>query len=137
MTVGFGVVGTGMMGRIYVRALADVDTSPRASADTPDTLVSVRADFTGPVRLVQQVVQIVREGVANVERHARARSATVSVHQEGEQLVIRLDDDGIGLPDDGTLPWSISSRVRELGGQIGVVPAASSGAHLVIALPEA
>lgn len=43
------------------------------------------------------VLQIVREALANVIRHARARSARVSLRRLGPQIEVEVSDDGRGL----------------------------------------
>ena len=97
---------------------------------------SVHADFTGSGELVDQVLQILREGVVNVRRHADAGSAAIRVRMDGPEVLISIDDDGIGLRPDARLPWSLSSRVSELGGVIRVARNDEPGAHLTIELPK-
>jgi len=46
------------------------------------------------------VLQVVREALSNVEHHAHARKAEVTLHLEhGNRLRVRIDDDGRGLTD--------------------------------------
>jgi signal transduction histidine kinase len=122
--------------RNYVRALADLEVSPDSGDRSDDTWVTMRVDFAGRAPLAHHVVHIVREGLANIQRHAQARSAAIVVESRGDELVITVDDDGVGLPEGGAPPWSIASRVRELRGRIEPSPG-PEGAHLVIALPRA
>ncbi|WP_047396244.1 MULTISPECIES: histidine kinase [Chitinibacter] len=44
------------------------------------------------------VLQIVREALANVERHAQASHAEISLQWQAPHIVVTIDDDGIGLP---------------------------------------
>jgi two-component system nitrate/nitrite sensor histidine kinase NarX len=47
------------------------------------------------------VLQIVREALSNVARHARARHAAVSLHSEAVgKVVVVVEDDGQGIPDE-------------------------------------
>src|SRR2546425_3165733 len=84
--------------------------------------------------LVEHVLQILLEGVRNVRRHAFARTASIEAQIAGVDIQIRLDDDGLGFADGAGAPWSISSRVEQLGGQLQVARDTRAGAHLAIAL---
>jgi signal transduction histidine kinase len=122
--------------RGYVRQLAEVEPSEAQAEPSADTRVQVRADFGGSPAMVENVLSIVREAVANVRRHARARQAAVSVRAADGQVVIAVDDDGVGFADPERLPWSMSSRVNEVGGLIEVARDQRPGAHLRLAVPE-
>ncbi|HLS81643.1 MAG TPA: histidine kinase [Steroidobacter sp.] len=46
------------------------------------------------------VLQLIREALSNVVHHARARRAVVSLEHAGDnQIRVRIDDDGIGIPE--------------------------------------
>ena len=123
--------------RAYVRELADVEPNgPRASRNGHTRFV-VTADFAGSAPFVDQVLQILREAVTNVKRHADARSAVITVRAADAQVYIAIDDDGVGFMDPDRIPWSMSSRVTDVGGMIRVARDARPGAHLRLALPEA
>lgn len=48
-----------------------------------------------------QVLQIIREALANVVRHSHARCVQVSLlPRPGDGVEVRVEDDGIGLPDE-------------------------------------
>src|SRR6185503_17434279 len=96
--------------RSYVRQLAEVEPSERQDEQTADTHVDVQAEFGGSPAMVENVLNIVREAVANVRRHARARQAAVSVRAADGQVLIAVDDDGVGFANPERLPWSMSAR---------------------------
>jgi PAS domain S-box-containing protein len=121
--------------RNYVRDLAGVEERRAARRSTSDTHVSVSANFSASSTEVDEVLQIVREAVANVDRHACASSTAIVVWAEDGELRIAVDDDGVGFPADGKPPWSIAFRVDRAGGNVRLergVP----GAHVRIALPQ-
>lgn len=69
----------------------------------------------------QTTYRVVQEGVTNVLRHARAEAMEVAVTVSGEELLIEIKDDGIGLPE--TLAFGrgligMRERVRALGGAL-------------------
>lgn len=61
--------------------------------------------FSGPVDLLvagslaDDVLAVVRESLANAARHAQATRVEVSVIVDDDQVVVTVDDDGIGVPD--------------------------------------
>ena len=84
-----------------------------------------------PVRSVEVHI----EGVRNTVRHAGADAAVIRTAAAGEALRITMDDNGIGFSRVSTPPWSIASRVAELGGEVRIVETPKPGAHLEIELP--
>jgi signal transduction histidine kinase len=73
--------------------------------------------------LTDDVVAVVREGLANAARHAHASSVTVRVDVRGTaplgRVLVEVEDDGIGLPprrerSSGT--GNLAARARQHGG---------------------
>ncbi len=62
------------------------------------------ADWTGVVLNPNEqihLLQIIREALNNVVKHARATQARVQLRSlEDGEVMVEIDDDGIGLPDD-------------------------------------
>lgn len=123
--------------RGYMRSLAGLESEDGAIAVPRQTRFSVRAEFTGEAPLVDHVLQVLREGVSNVVRHAAARSARLSVVAADGMIIITIDDDGTGFVAPEIQPWSIASRVRELNGEMEVLHDSRPGAHLRISVPQA
>src|SRR2546425_2919311 len=123
--------------RVYVRELADIEPGQPAREYSADTRFVVNADFAGSGVLVDQVFQLVREAVTNIRRHARARTAIVSIAAAAPNVLITVDDDGVGFSDPRQVPWSIASRVADAGGTIRVSRDDAHGAHLKVAIPQA
>jgi signal transduction histidine kinase len=123
--------------RSYIRSLVEREITPAPVAYHDATRVSVHADFAGPAPLVEHILSIMLEGTRNVRRHARARSAAISARTVAGELVLAIDDDGIGVPAGTDAPWSIASRVRESGGELVLEKDGQPGCHLLIQLPAA
>ncbi len=122
--------------RAYLRELAgQPHCEPAVAAGDPHFSVRVSIDGSGAV--VEQVFRILREGVTNVRRHADARRARVEAVNDGTRVTIVLDDDGRGFGVDAAPPWSIMSRVTELGGSLEIAREETPGAHLAISIPVA
>ncbi|APE30720.1 nitrate/nitrite sensor protein NarX [Halomonas aestuarii] len=71
------------------------------------------------------VLQVVREALANVHKHARAHWAAVTVRFAEARLRVMIEDDGIGLEDDGSPPMHyglviMRDRAETLGGEFEV-----------------
>jgi two-component system, NarL family, sensor histidine kinase DevS len=63
--------------------------------------------FDGPVdtvvtdRVREHLLATLREALSNVTRHAHASAATIKVVIDGREVVLRVDDDGVGFDGDG------------------------------------
>jgi len=85
--------------------------------------------------------RIVQEAVNNVDKHARARVADVLVCVRGVELVLRVDDDGIGIPPGhlrrapGLGLISMEERARLLGGTLHVETSPLGGARIEVRFP--
>lgn len=70
-------------------------------------------------RLHLDILQIIREGVANATRHSSAKTIDVSLRSEGELIELTIADDGVTAgPGLESGPWSIRERVQEAGGSV-------------------
>jgi len=121
--------------REYIRSLVDLDVTRLPLTRGDRTEFSVRTDIRGTATLVEEVLRIMLEGIRNIHRHARAREATVSAVLGDRELVVTIDDDGAGFPEPAVPPWSIASRVAELGGRLDLGTAPAEGGHLTIRIP--
>jgi signal transduction histidine kinase len=120
--------------RGYLRSLAGLSPGSGSGVAT-DPRVRVRVDVDASAAVVDQVLRIVREGVTNVRRHADANTAVIHAACDGGRVAISIDDDGRGFSDDTQGPWSIVSRVTELGGSLELGCGDGPGAHITISLP--
>ncbi|WP_312236166.1 histidine kinase [Stenotrophomonas sp.] len=82
--------------------------------------------------------RIVQEAVNNVDKHARASVADVLVTVVANQLLLRIDDDGIGMPPcsgraaPGLGMISMEERARLLGGTLLVGRSAMGGTRIEV-----
>ena len=88
-----------------------------------DVLLEVHADRVINDRMAAEVFQIVTEGISNICKHTRARTAGVVVEDEGGVLAIDIFNPAAvgGQAPAPFTPRSILERVQGLGGQLEVV----------------
>ena len=80
----------------------------------------------------------VREAVTNIQRHARARQATVMLDVREGTAVLRIDDDGRGgsiTPGNGLK--GMCERIEALGGTLRIDSASAKGTHIEVWVPLA
>jgi signal transduction histidine kinase len=65
----------------------------------------------------EQLIAVLQEALSNVVRHAHARHVDVVV-DAGDFLVLRVEDDGVGIPPVGRRSGlrNLADRARDLGG---------------------
>ncbi|HTY55696.1 MAG TPA: histidine kinase [Candidatus Binataceae bacterium] len=124
--------------RAYLRTLAEIDNkiAHAAVGAGSETTFSVQLSFAARGVVVEQVFQIVLEGMRNAWRHGQARSVIADVREDNEFIRIAIDDDGIGFRQSDRPPWSIASRVAESGGQLRITNHDRRGAHLEVEMPN-
>jgi signal transduction histidine kinase len=89
-----------------------------------------------PTETGRLVYRVVREGLRNVVRHANAAAVKVTVHQHGDDVTVRVTDNGQGLHERnggerGHLGVKLlADTVSDLGGQLDLRPGETGGAVL-------
>jgi signal transduction histidine kinase len=80
---------------------------------------------------------VVCESLANIGKHARATSASVTVARRDGKIVVEVVDDGIGGADTerGTGLRGLADRVEALGGRLRVWTPRGSGTRVQAELP--
>ena len=147
--------------RQTTEALAEVRRSvaalraPRPRPPLPEALaalaeeasvagVPTALDVSGPVRpltaeVEESLFRAAQEGLTNVRKHARARSARLQLGY-GEDGTVRLEvrDDGQGtaaLPGAGFGLLGLRERATRLGGSVDVVSEPGGGTTVRVAVP--
>tara|TARA_R110002012_G_scaffold7569_2_gene35324 strand:- start:4864 stop:6333 length:1470 start_codon:yes stop_codon:yes gene_type:complete len=98
---------------------------------------TVELDYDVPPYLLNpnediHVLQIIREALANTHKHANAHWAAVTVRFADAQLLVRIEDDGIGLEDDSSPPMHyglviIRDRANTLNGELRIANRPTGG----------
>ena len=81
---------------------------------------------------------VVAEALTNVARYASARTASVTVRREADDVLVEVTDDGSGGadPDAGTGLRGLIDRVEALGGRLEVQSPVDRGTTVRAWLPE-
>jgi signal transduction histidine kinase len=104
------------------------------------TIVEVDAEAASVLASrASDVVQLVRESLSNVERHAEAATCRVTLRRSESGFVLEIDDDGRGFEagqeTDGMGLRNLDERVLSLGGSLEVRSVAGDGTTVVAILP--
>jgi two-component system sensor histidine kinase DesK len=94
-------------------------------------------------RLNETAAWAVREGVTNVVRHSRARTCTIRISREEQDIVLDIVDDGspssVGASTGARTGHGITGlteRAREIGGRCEAGPQDAGGFRLTVSLPQ-
>lgn len=82
--------------------------------------------------------RIIQESLTNITRHANARRMSLFVAREKEELVIEIEDDGIGfdlVSFGGYGLAGMRERVEGLGGSFSLTTAPDKGTRISVRLP--
>ena len=86
--------------------------------------------------IVEDLLAVLREALTNVVRHASARSVTVKIGADAERLVLRVQDDGIGIASDRASGLAnMRRRAERHGGTLTVSRREPSGTLLCWQVP--
>jgi len=84
------------------------------------------------------ILQLTREALSNVGRHAQAATCRVSLYRSDDRLMLEVDDDGQGFDPDtsrrGDGLMNLEERVRTLGGTFSIESAPDKGTTIKVAL---
>jgi signal transduction histidine kinase len=109
-------------------------------------LSGANGNLTLPGRLGVEVLQMAREALHNVYKHAQATHVLFAVERKGNQLHLAIDDNGRGFRFGGKYmlqelealrlgPKSIKRRVRALGGDLTLESNPGQGSNLRVTVP--
>ncbi|MGD0619844.1 MAG: sensor histidine kinase [Bryobacteraceae bacterium] len=144
--------------RTFVRSMRPVDVDGSLSStigriveqfqkDSGISASFVSTEFLEPAdpEVSLELLQIVREALYNIQKHAGATRVTVSARKKDGGIEISVEDNGNGFPFSGVFsldeldmlrlgPISIKRRVRTLGGDLKLDSRPGQGAGLLVRL---
>ena len=126
-------------GEALARLAADARAALGVEVEVDDRLGG--ADLREDVLL--DLYRVAQEALTNAVRHGQARSVRLVLHRaEADRLVLDVDDDGRGLPEDaadggGMGLRTMRARARRHGGALSVEPRGGGGTRVRLTLPAA
>lgn len=102
--------------------------------------LEIEEDLDLPSEIEIVVFRIYQEIVTNILRHARAESVSVELYENEDQLVLAVEDDGVGFsPDDkfeGAGLVGMRERADLVGGKIQFSSEPGMGSQVMLAIPR-
>jgi signal transduction histidine kinase len=86
--------------------------------------------------------RIFQELLTNVARHAHASRVQIALSDDADSWVLKVEDDGVGLPGDLLSPGSslgllgMTERAESLGGSFQIESAPAGGAVGLVSIPK-
>ncbi len=127
------------------RAIAASVRAWSARTDTPVSLEVVELERATTPGTRYELFAILREALANVEEHARATWVGVRLGRDDDQLMLDVDDDGIGFappPEADAFAHhghygliGMRERAQRVGGDLQVVSAPGAGCTITARVP--
>jgi signal transduction histidine kinase len=111
----------------HLRSLVEVNLAVNLPEDQP----------LSPAQ-VGHLLAITNEAISNVVRHAQARQLFLTADLVQNQLVLKIEDNGQGLPHDYVVGYGLRNmrdRARMLGGEMTFVSKPGQGATVTIIVP--
>src|SRR5204863_7646808 len=97
----------------------------------------VRLERRLPARIEAAAYFTIAEAITNIAKYADATHAEVSVHLEGDELFVRVSDDGVGGAElsRGSGLRGLEDRLAAVGGTLILDSPQGGGTRLIAALP--
>lgn len=94
-------------------------------------------DLLVPELVAEHLLAVLREGLSNIARHARAKDAAVEIAIAADGVVLRVIDGGIGVPAQRRESGLRNARERAalLGGVLEVTPNVGPGTTMTWSAP--
>jgi signal transduction histidine kinase len=104
------------------------------------TVVEIDPEAAGTLAdVAPDIVQLAREALSNVSRHAQATTCRVSLYRDGGAVVLEVDDDGQGFDPTLARPGgqglgNLGARAEALGGRVEIDSRSSEGTRVRVQL---
>jgi NarL family two-component system sensor histidine kinase LiaS len=102
--------------------------------------ISVANDLDLPTNIEQDLFRIAQEALSNITRHSEASSVAIQLHQEGDQVILIVSDNGKGFDVSAALGQglglrSMAERLQTLGGNLVVESEPGRGTWITARCP--
>lgn len=120
------------------RVIDVIGESAPALSFSPRLSFGGAVDLLVPEGIADDITAVVREGLANVARHARASTTTVSIIAADGGVVVEIVDDGIGIGTGAILEGgtkNLMDRAVSWGGECAISGVKPTGTRLSWRVP--
>ena len=119
------------------RLLEVVDAGTTQLGFAPSLRLDGLLDTLATPELADHTLAVLREALSNAARHARAGRVDVLVAVRGSTLQVRVEDDGVGMPEEGARSGllNLASRAEQLGGSLRVTSGPGRGTRVLWQVP--
>jgi signal transduction histidine kinase len=87
-----------------------------------------------------QIYCVVKEGLINIQKHAHAQSISLQGYSTAQQVIVKLEDDGIGFNlqqiNSGFGLQGMKERVQAIEGKLTINSAIGKGTQIIVTIPR-
>ncbi|GAU69812.1 putative two-component histidine kinase [Streptomyces sp. NBRC 110611] len=122
---------------LRTRVVQTVEEATLALGFAPGLRMEGLLDTQVPQEIADHVAAVLSEALTNVARHAQAKHANVILRSSGDDVVLTVSDDGVGIPSDGRRSGlrNLSERAEQLGGALELSCPLTGGTTLTWHVP--
>ena len=94
-----------------------------------------------PATVETALYRVVQEALTNVARHAQATRVDVVLERRGDQVIVLIEDDGVGFDARAAIQSGrlglvgIRERVGMLGGTLAIESTVGAGTTVLVEVP--
>ncbi|MFI9786405.1 GAF domain-containing protein [Kitasatospora sp. NPDC051984] len=117
---------------LRARAVHVVEEAHSALGFAPRLSMEGLLDTDVPPAVADHLVAVLGEALSNAARHAKAGRVEVALQATGSQVVLTVQDDGVGIPAQGRRSGlrNLEERAHSLGGTLTVTAPPNGGTTL-------
>ena len=118
-----------VVSRLRARVLREIAVAGTNLGFEPHLRTEGPVDSVVPDAVADQLVAALREALSNVVRHAHASSVNIHLQLTGDDVVLTVTDDGVGVFPGGRRSGTenIAQRAAALGGSCTIEPVRADG----------
>ncbi|WP_329491778.1 GAF domain-containing protein [Kitasatospora sp. NBC_01246] len=122
---------------LRARVVKAVEEAQAALGFAPRLSMEGLLDTDVPAAVADHVVAVLGEALSNAARHAQAGRVEVLLQATGVKVVLTVQDDGVGIPEQGRRSGlrNLAERADGLGGELELASPPDGGTRLVWSAP--
>ncbi|MGW3040236.1 GAF domain-containing protein [Kitasatospora sp. NPDC001159] len=122
---------------LRARAVRTVEQAQAVLGFAPRLSMEGLLDTDVPSEVAEHVLAVLAEALSNTARHAGAGRVEVTLQAAAGRVVVSVQDDGVGVPEQGRRSGlrNLAERAETLGGSFELVRPAEGGTRVVWSVP--